>query len=266
MHNRRGLLFLGIAIVFGVAAVFVAQRWLGNLSPSAPQAPETAQVVVVKADLTVATKLTGRQLGTAEWPKAHLPKGALTGVEQAKGRVLRRPLMEGEPLLESALFPEGSEAGLPGLIAPNRRAVSVKVDPVIGVAGFVKPGTRVDVLVTARRVDRSKAIPYSKVILQDVRVLAVDQKLEQANSGDPELVNVVTLEVEPEKAEALTYASHQGQLQLALRNPTDDEKVETTSVGVADLFGGKKKRRSHAVRSTARIQVLKGSSVQNREF
>src|SRR4030042_30527 len=93
------------------------------------------------------------------------------------GPGLGRPLAAGEPVLESALFEAGAEGGLAAVIAPNRRAVSVKVDSVIGVAGFVKPGARVDILATLRRIDAQKPIPFSKVILQDVRVLAADQKL-----------------------------------------------------------------------------------------
>jgi pilus assembly protein CpaB len=142
----------------------------------------------------------------------------------------------------------------------------VKVDPVIGVAGFVKPGAHVDVLVTARRVDQPKPVPYSKAILQDIKVLAVDQKLEQAQNGDPEIVNVVTLEVTPKDGEKLTYASHQGKLQLAMRNPSDDEKVESYSINVADLMGGRKRARASRPRSNARVQVLRGSSLKVSEF
>jgi pilus assembly protein CpaB len=266
MQNQRGLLFLGIAVLFGLAAAFVAQRWLSGQEPAEPQAAETTSVVVARIDLPVATELSDRQLVTVDWPTAHLPKGIMTRVERAQDRVLRHPLVEGEPLLESALFPEGSEAGLTAVIAPNRRAVSVKVDPVVGVAGFVKPGTRVDVLTTLRRVDRQKPVPYSKVILQDVRVLAVDQKLEEARNGEPEIVSVVTLEVEPVQAEQLTYASHEGRLQLALRNPADKETVETVSVGVADLLGRKRAGGPRVARSTTSVQVIKGSKVQVKEF
>lgn len=266
MQNRRGLLFLGIAALFGLAAVFVARQWMPGPAPSQPEPVEMVQVVVARTDLPVASQLTERQLETIDWPRAHLPKGVLKSVEQARGRVLRRPLLAGELLLETALFPQGSEAGLPALISPDRRAMSVKVDSVIGVAGFVKPGARVDVLVTARRVDLPRAIPYSNVILQDVRVLAVDQTLEQAKSGDAEVVDVVTLEVDPEQAEKLTYASHEGRLQLALRNPTDNEKVKTASIGAGDLFGKRKVARSRTARKTTSVQVIKGSIVKVREF
>ena len=120
-------------------------------------------------------------------------------------------------------------------------------------------------MVTLRRVDRPKPLPYSKVILQNVRVLAVDQKLEKVKNGDPELVNVVTLEVKPEQAEQLTYAAHEGRLQLALRNPTDRESVKTTSVGVADLLGGRKSR-GRGARATTNVQLIEGSNVRMKKF
>jgi pilus assembly protein CpaB len=266
MQNQRGLLFLGLAILLGIAAVFVAQRWLADREASEPRASETVAVVVARVDLAVASTLSERQLDTVQWPKAYLPKGAFTSVEAAQSRVLRRPLIAGEPLLESALLGVGSAGGLPVLISPKHRAVSVKVDPVIGVAGFVKPGAHVDVLVTARRVDRPKAIPFSKVFLQDIRVLAVDQTLEQVKNGEPKPVNVVTLEVDPKQAEKLTYASHQGKLQLALRNPTDDEKVQSDSVGVADVLGEKRRKRTLKAGPTTTVQVIRGSSVKVKSF
>lgn len=266
MQNQRGLIFLGIAVVLGLGAALVAQRQVG--AQAIPGATiETTPVVVARVDLPVASRLGDRQLETIDWPRANLPPGAMTSVDRARDRVLRRPLVVGEPLLESALFPVGAEAGLAALIEPNRRAVSVKVDPVVGVAGFVKPGTRVDVLVTARRVDRPQAIPYSKVILQNVRVLAVDQKLEEAKGTKAELVSVVTLEVEPDQAQRLAYASSQGQIQLALRNPADEEQVETRSIGVEDLLGRPRKAPTRRVaRSTTSVQVIRGSKVNTNEF
>jgi pilus assembly protein CpaB len=183
--------------------------------------------------------------------------------------VLRRALAAGEPVLEAYLLPPGSEAGLPGVIDDKYRAVSVKVDPVIGVAGFVRPGARVDVLATLRRVDQPDNIPYSKVILQDVRVLAIDQKLEEAKNGEPELVSVVTLEVAPESAEKLIYSAHEGRLQLALRKPGDDEVVRTDAVGVADLLGRQAAPKPQVARSYApstQVEVIRGSDRSYKAF
>jgi pilus assembly protein CpaB len=268
MQNRRGLLFLGLAILLGVAAAGVAQRWMASHLVKAPGAVETASVVVPRVDLPVASSLNERQLDTVQWPKAHVPNGAFSDSKALDGRVLRRPIAAGEPVLESALFEAGAEGGLAAVIAPNRRAVSVKVDSVIGVAGFVKPGARVDILATLRRIDAQKPIPFSKVILQDVRVLAVDQKLEEARDGDPEVVNVVTVEVDPSQAEHLIYAAHEGKLQLALRTPGDDKVVETTSVGVADLLGGKTNGAQKPARTASQtaVQIIRGSKVEVKTF
>jgi pilus assembly protein CpaB len=155
------------------------------------------------------------------------------------------------------------------VISVDYRAVSVKVDNVIGVAGFVTPGVRVDVLATIRRVDLAKAPPFAKVILQDVRVLAVDQKLEEVQTGEPELVSVVTLEVDPLQAEHLIYAAHEGRLQLALRSPGDDKDVVTKSISVADVFGD---QRSAEINNMAVgpaktvVELIHGSEIQIKKF
>src|SRR5258705_208885 len=210
MQNRRALMFLILAVALGVFAAFTAQRWLEQQrqQPTAAQI-HTQPVAVMRQNLQV-------------------------------GQVVHeRSLAAGEPVLENALLPEGSRAGLASVIDPTHRAMSVRVDPVVGVAGFVTPGARVDVLVTINRVD-SDGKPVSKVILQDVQVLAIDQKLEEAKEGQPELVQVVTLETSPQDAEKLTHAAHEGRLQLALRNPSDHGIAEARAVGVADVLGDRR--------------------------
>lgn len=266
MQNRRGLVFIALALVFGLAAAWTAQRWSGGGVKPAAEPADTTPVVVARVDLSTASTVREAQLDTVEWPSEHLPKGVLRSLEAAAGRVTRRPVLAGEPLLETALFEEGTRGGLGAVIDVEHRAVSVKVDPVIGVAGFVQPGARVDVLATLRRVDRRRALPYSKVILQDVRVLAIDQKLEEGRGTDPETVNVVTLQVKPGQAQQLTYAAHEGNLQLALRTPGDDEVVETRSVNVADLLAGPKKPARRVARSRERVEVIRGSKVEVRTF
>ena len=123
-------------------------------------------------------------------------------------------------------------------------------------------------MATIRRVDRARAIPYSKVILQDVRVLAVDQKLEEVKSGEPELVNVVTLEVSPVQAEHLIYAAHEGRLQLALRSPGDDAKVATRSIGVSDLLDGRSsgKKTKTVASAHSKIKIVRGTKVDVEKF
>lgn len=271
MKNRRGLIFLGLALVMGIAAARITTQMAAPPATEGAAKADVVSLVVVRMDLAVASTLSAEQLETVQWPAEHIPSGAVRTIEQAVGRVVRRPLGAGEPVVELALFDLGASGGLPAVIAPEMRAVSVKVDNVIGVAGFVAPGARVDVLATIRRVDLSRAIPFSKVILQNVRVLAVDQKLEEIKSGDPELVSVVTLEVTPTQAEHLVYAAHEGRLQLALRSPGDNLKVVSTSVGVADVLGEARKKsrtvsKHHVPIAKAFVEVVSGSSIEVKTF
>ncbi len=271
MQNRRGLMFLALAVMLGLGAAFMAREFTGNTPAAQGAGVATQPVVIAKVDVGTAAGLTAPDLTLIDWPASLVPTGAIHSLAAAEGRVTRRPLVAGEPVLEGALFDVGAEGGLPAVIANEHRAVSVKVDSVIGVAGFVKPGSRVDVMATVRRVDTSESLPYSKVILQDVKVLAIDQKLEEASNGEAQLVSVVTLEVKPEAAQKLIYSAHEGRLQLALRTPGDDAVVELASTGVRDVLGTPK--RASAPRPFARsrsggaaVQVIRGSKVETKTF
>src|SRR5215475_4687237 len=262
MQNRRALLFFGLAIFFGIAAAFTARHLLENLAvQAAALSVATVPVVVARTDVQVGSALVALELDTVQWPRDYVPAGAFDDPAKITGRVVRRPLARGEAVVEPVLLPVGSAAGLPSVIESAKRAISVKVDPVVSVAGFVTPGTRVDVLTTLQRIDTSEKLPYTKVILQDLAVLAIDQKLEQAKNGEPELVSVVTLEVTPKQAEELTYAAHQGRLQLALRSPADHEEVKTQPVSVATLLGGPERKPRVAGPAGPSVQVITGSSV-----
>jgi pilus assembly protein CpaB len=268
MQNRRGLIFIGLALGMGIAAAWITTRLAPTPAVAEAAATNLTPVVVVRTDVSVASSLGREHLTTVEWPSQHVPSGALRSVDEAVGRVVRRPLAKGEPILELSLFEVGASGGLRAVISPDHRAVSVKVDNVIGVAGFVTPGSRVDVLATIRRIDLPKALPFAKVILQDVRVLAVDQKLEEVKSGDPELVAVVTLEVDPLQAEHLIYAAHEGRLQLALRSPGDNAEVATKSISVSDVLGQEKPADIKMASAPAKtvVEVIHGSDVQLRKF
>ena len=148
------------------------------------------------------------------------------------------------------------------VISEKKRAVSVKVDPVVGVAGFITPGTHVDVLATLK----DARTPQSRAVLQDIPVLAIDQRLQEAKDGEPELVNVVTLEVTPEDSEKLVYAAHNGQLQLALRGPADHEIVKTSGISVNDLVGRPKVRRIASRGPSTSVEVIKGSGRSVKTF
>jgi pilus assembly protein CpaB len=271
MQNRRGLIFLGLAVVMGLTAAWITTELTPKSAEANIAVAKTTPVVIVRSDVPVASSLTSAQVELVDWPIEHLPTGVLHSIDDAKARIARRPLAQGEPVLEASLYPVGVAGGLGAVIADKHRAVSVKVDNVIGVAGFVVPGSRVDVMATIRRVDRQKAIPFAKVILQDVRVLAVDQKLEEVKSGEPELVNVVTLEVGPVQAEHLIYAAHEGRLQLALRSPGDDAKVTTRSIGVADVLDGRTSGKAapskpKVASARPRMKIIRGTQIEEKKF
>ncbi len=254
MKNQRAILFLGVAALCGVLAVFLTRSWLHAQMPGEIAGVQTIPVVVAAVGLPAGVELAARQVDVVDWPKDNLPPGTLNAPHAVNSRVLRRALIEGEPVLESALLPVGSDAGLTPLISENHRAMSVKVDAVVGVAGFIKPGSHVDVLATVRRVDFHKPVPESHIILQDLRVLAIDQTLEKADRGKAEIVSVVTLEVDPNESQKLAYAVANGTLQLALRNPADDASVRTNSVTVRDLVNRGTRRSGNSV------ETVRGSS------
>jgi pilus assembly protein CpaB len=263
--NRRAILFFGLAVLCAAAAAYTAKNLVQNGSAvAAVPVIETTKVVIARADLSAGAAIRSEQLVAAEWPDDYLPENTFQAPTELAGRVPRRAISAGEPLIAGLLHPVGADAGLVSVIGSEVRAVSVKVDPVIGVAGFVRPGTRVDVLATLRRIDLTKKLPYSKVILQDVKVLAIDQQMETASDRDPEIVSVVTLEVTPKQAEKLIYSAHEGKLQLALRGPGDHEILKTQAVGVADLLGTRK--RKSVARPQQRVEVVSGSNVNTKRF
>src|SRR5262245_55199813 len=262
--QKRPFLFLSLSVALGLAAVY-AQRHFAAKSV-AVEAETLASVVIARGDLAVGEALDPRQLDVVGWPQAHLPSGAVADPQALAGRILKRPMISGEPILESALLPSGTTGGLPAVIEVNHRAVSVKVDQVIGVAGFIKPGSRVDVLTTLRKVDDKDDNARSRVILQNVAVLAVDQKMQTAGDGKPEVVAVVTLSVDPDQSQRLVLGAHEGRLQLALRNPSDAEILPLRSVSAADVLGVRAPTVKTATHGGTSVQILKGTTVTSKAF
>ena len=172
-----------------------------------------------------------------QWPSNALPANVLTSPEEAIGRGLILPVIQNEPILPNKLASKDAGAGLPPAIPPGLRAISVRVNEVFGVAGYVLPGTRVDVVTTINPGDQRREIT-SKVILTNVQVLAAGTKIDrETDKNKPVAVTVVTLLVDPDEAERLTLASNEGKIQLALRNPLDKASTVTTGVRPAMLLG-----------------------------
>lgn len=237
-RKRRKWIALVMALVSGGAAGWLALGYLDQrpLTPSAATAKESSRVVVAARDLELGRVLTSADVKMMDWP-GPVPPGYAVSVDEVVGRGLMQHVSAHEPLMPSKVASMEEGGGLPIVIPEGKRAVSVRVDEVVGVAGFVKAGTRVDVLVTLNPSnDREEAA--SRVVLQSVQVLAAGQEYKRDIDGEPQTVTVITLLVTPEQAESLTLASTEGRIQLALRNTLDQAEVETEGVKAKTLLGG----------------------------
>ncbi len=195
--------------------------------------------MVAITPLPLGTRLDSTNIRTITWPGDNPIPGMLTTVESATGRALLTPVVTNEMILESKLAPREAGAGLPATIPEGMRAISVAVNEVVGVAGFVTPGTSVDVLVTGMipGATQSGAQYVTRTILENIRVLAAGQKIEQDKEGKPQTVPVVTLLVTPKDAGTLAMASTEGKIQLALRNTIDGQTPAPVPVLQATVFG-----------------------------
>jgi pilus assembly protein CpaB len=237
MARIRVFLVLVLALTAGGVLAYGTYNYMQSAATSAPAAAAaTRPVVVAAADLPIGAELAAEDLKVLQWPADGVPQDVFTRVEDVVGRGLVVPVIQNEVILPLKLADEGAGAGLPPAIPPGLRAVSVRVNEVIGVAGYVVPGTRVDVVATVSPTPQQTDVT-SKVILTDVQVLAAGTKIENSETNQPMQVTVVTLLVNPDEAERLTLASTEGKIQLALRNPLDRSKPETRGVRPAVLLG-----------------------------
>jgi len=235
--NRRLLTILLCAFLVAAGASYLVYRIAGNQMRAGVHQP-TARILVAARDLEIGTLIKESDLKTGEWMGA-LPKGAIVKADAAVGRGVLSSLYEGEPVMESRLAPAGSGGGLAATIKPGMRACAVKVDEVVGVAGFVVPGMRVDVLVSGVAPGAPAADgPKVKTLLQNIEVLSAGTNIQKDTEGKPVQVPVVNLLVTPEQAELLSLASNQTKIQLVLRNPLDNQTTTPPGIAMAALFAG----------------------------
>jgi pilus assembly protein CpaB len=225
MKNPRAFLMIVISIGIGLGAVVLASRWISQQATVA-----SSKIVVAAQDIDLGTPLTPQMLKVADWPKGSVPAGATEDIKTLDTRVVKTSLLRGEPVLESKLAPLGATGGLSAVIKEGNRAMTVRVNDVVGVAGFALPGNYVDIVVNtedesvkADNVNKS----ISKIVLEHILVLAVAQE-QNRDETKPRVVNAVTLEVTPEQAEKLDLARSVGSLSLVLRNQIDTSVVTTT--------------------------------------
>lgn len=235
---RRSLLFMMLAGVAALVAALVVYSALKKREREVQEAmAQSVNIVVATHDLHIGTQLDPTAVKLARWSRDSMPPGAFTDIAAVTGKYVKTPFVENEPIVGDRLFSGVKTAGmLPLLIPAGMRAMSVPVDEVSDIAGFVLPGAHVDILVSIT--DQSTGSqPFSKIVLQNVEVLAVAQEIEEAKD-EPKVVKVVTVLVTPEEAERLSLASHDGTLRLALRNYEDKKIVMTNGSNVSALLRG----------------------------
>jgi pilus assembly protein CpaB len=239
MRNKRLILALSGAVICGLFAVMLVTRYVSSVQGFAK---ELNNVVVAKVEIPLGAKITVEQLGLAPMPNGSAPEGAFHKLEEVVGRVAITPIGVREPLTNMKLAPEGVGAGLSAVIPEGYRAMTVKVDDVVGVSGFVMPGSYVDVVAVIVPVAQSSTStqgPVSKIVLQNIKVLASGPRIDlPQDQRQPSDVKAVTLQVTPGEAEKLVLATNEGKLQLVMRNYTDQEDSQTSGANKASLLTG----------------------------
>lgn len=235
MKNIKAIGLLFLALVIGLGAAVYAASWVAERGGGAAR-----KVVVAAVDIELGSKINPQMLATSDWPTASVPPGAFTDIKEVQDRVAKVGVMRGDVVLDRKLAPIGSQGGLSAVIAPGKRAMTVRVNDVVGVAGFALPGNHVDVMVNAQQ-DRAQGeanTQISKTVLEQVLVLAVAQEASR-DETKPKVVSAVTLELTPEDAEKLDLARSVGSLSLVLRNQLDKNKVATKGMTKGQLLGMK---------------------------
>ena len=237
MNQNRLIVGLAVAVLAGLLLSGFVYRVLKQASAVRPVVA-TQHIVVAAMPLPLGTRLEEKNLRLIPWPASEPVAGMFTRIEDCANRALITNLTENEPVLEGKLASQQSGAGLPATIPEGMRALTVAVNEVVGVAGFVIPGTMVDVLVTGSGGTGGSSQNVTRTILENIRVLAAGQTVQQDRDGKPQTVPVITLLVTPENAAKLTMAANLGKIQLALRNTIDTKQVSPAPVMQAALFGG----------------------------
>jgi pilus assembly protein CpaB len=238
MNRTRILVVAGIALLLALLASVGAYNFLSAKSRMAEQARlQTVGIVVAQGDIPFGSTITLEQVAVSAWPKDNYPKEYIADPKKAVGRVAIRDFFRGEPVVESKLAPLEKSTGLLSLkVPPGMRAFAVSVNEVVGVGGYIVPDSRVDVIVTLSPSSSNQQGKVSKIILEDIRVLAWGQTTVQQKDNKPTYPASVTLAVTPEDAEKLALAGNEGTIQLSLRNFADGEKVVTGGADKARLL------------------------------
>jgi pilus assembly protein CpaB len=258
MKQYGTLIALAIAVIFGIVAVLLANNWLSSRVSDdkaavvvQEQFPMT-KIVVAAQDLDIGSQLNDQTLLVVDWPKANAPKGSFTKIEEIKDRVIVTKVVAGVPIVAAELAAPGSGVGLVASIKPGMRAMAIKVNEVVGVAGFVLPNTFVDIILVQNKV--------AQTVLKRIEVLAIAQQT-FVEEGKAKVVSTVTLELTPKQVLKIAEATQKGQLTLALMNPAEDmeEAPKPEPVKVAGKKRAYKPRPAAPKIPTYDIVVIKGT-------
>ena len=239
MRNKRFLIVLVGALIFGVLAAVSVSKYLSTANA---YTKNLNKVAVAKVPIPLGSKIIPEQIMVVQFPKESTPDGAFDTPEKLAGRVAVMNIGAREPITESRLAPEGTAAGLSAIIPEGYRAMTVKVDDAAGISGFIMPGTLVDVVVVIDpREGSGMQDPISKIVLQNIKVLANGQNIDKPkDEREANSVKAVTLQVTPEQAEKLALASSEGKLQLVMRSQIDQGDEQTPGVNKRGLLTGEK--------------------------
>ncbi len=252
----RAVVIVGIlAVAIAAAAAYFLYDYLRMQEKRVLEAVATEEVVVSTEEIRVGSTVKENQIKTINWPKASLPEGAISQTNKVAGRIALQTIVAGDAVTESKLVPKEGPVGVMSYKIPEgRRAMTVAVDQVAGVAGFINPGNMVDVVLTTMPPGTNQTL--SKIVLQNVPILAIGQIVEQ-KGGEPVVVPTVTMDVTPEDAENLAIASSQGRLQLVLRRLGDQEEAKTGGATITKVLSGAKYKASPRVVRRARAVEVK---------
>ena len=282
MGKTKAIIPIVLALVIAGSGSIFLYKWLKI--QTAPKEvvvkaeTDAVSVAVTAVDLPWGTKLNKEMIKTVPFLKESLPTGHYSEVKKLEGRVIIAPLKKNEPIIESKLAPDSiTTGGVSAVVTPGKRALAVKGDKVIGISGFINPGNRVDVLVTLTH-PRTK-MEITKLVLENIPVLASGTQMQENGKGDPAPVDVYTLEVTPEEGEKLALAASKGRLQFALRNITDAETVLTKGATIPKTLSSllrvnpkpkapsKKTTKKWIPRNTSlTVEVIKGGKVTKKKF
>jgi pilus assembly protein CpaB len=224
----RFIFMLLLAFVFASFAALIAKSWINNQIAS--KGPTTTPVVVGATEIPFGVKLEPLHVKIMQWPGTDVPEGSFQKTEDVVGKIVKNNFHPGEVITTKRIAEHLGGSTLSSLVSENSRAISIRVDDVVGVAGFVLPGNRVDVLATRVKRDAGHGKAETNTILENIKVLAVDQEA-SPDKEKPAVVRAVTLELKPNEAEILVAAMQEGKIQLTLRNPVDSNKLKETQPG-----------------------------------